>query len=192
VSVKAVTPSAAAASPSHPEHARWVKEQTLKREIEDARAIGLSARWAETLNARNLERLSNRKRKPAVKKAPKPPAELTPEQLAKAGVTKKIATARKLPSMPACNLCRQCLRCKRELRMSQIASKAKQLDQKAIGLAMELSAIVMAAARRNDYRDAIGRELPFSRLVGHDVDRAVTAGCEWVCDRSTSFMGQWR
>lgn len=191
MSVRAVTPSVAAAAPSHPDHARWVKDQTLRREIEFAKVNGGSVRAAEILNAQNLERLSNRKRKPRVKKRPAPP-EPTSEQLAVAGVTKKIATARKLPPMSPCNLCRQCLRCKRELRMSQIASKAKQMDSKAVNLAMELSAIVIAAARRKDYKDAIGRELPFSRLVGHDVDRAVTSGCEWVCDRSTSFMGQWR
>jgi hypothetical protein len=40
VIVKAVTPSAAAASPSHPDHARWVKERTLKQEIEHATLIG--------------------------------------------------------------------------------------------------------------------------------------------------------
>jgi metallo-beta-lactamase family protein len=56
----------------------------------------------------------------------------------------------------------------------------------------DLTAIMLAALGRKDYKDAIGRELPFSRIAGHDVDKAVTQGIEWVCDRSVSFMGAWR
>lgn len=188
--VTAVTPVAAAANPSHPDHARWVKEQTLAIEANHARATGLPFRQAETENLRQLERLANRGRKP--RKPRKPRKINTPEQLAKEGVTQRIAPAKVLPPMPACKLCRKCLRCKRELRLSQIMTKAKEQDQKALTLVAELVAIGFAASARKDYRDAIGRELPFSRLKGFDRDRAVTAGADWVCDRSTSFMGQWR
>ncbi len=190
MSVKAVTPSAAAANPAHPDHARWVKDQTLKRETEDAKILGLSSRYAETVNARNLERLANRKQRPKKPKAPR--KDMTPELLAKAGITKKVATARKLPPPRACGLCRQCIDCKRELRMSQIAAMAKQQDMRAVALAMELGAIVLAVTQRKDYKDAIGRELPFSRIAGADAARAAITGFEWACDRSTSFMGQWR
>lgn len=188
--ITAVTPTAAASSPAHPDHARWVKEETLKIEMRDAAARGLSFRDAESVNTRQLERLAGRKRKPKIAK----PARRvdTPEQLAKSGVTVKKARARRLPPMPECKLCKQCTWCKRSLRMSQLATRARQLDQKALGLMLELAAIQMAASAGRDYRDAIGRELPFSRIRGADVSRAVTQGIEWVCDRSVSFMGQWR
>lgn len=190
MNIKAVTPSASAASPSHPDHARWVKEVTLAQEVAHAQSLGLSSRHAEAENMRQLERLANRKRKPRKPKAPKKID--TAEQLAKQGVTQRVAPVKKLPPVPPCKLCGQCLRCKRELRMSQIMTKARQQDPKALSLVQELVAIGFAANARRDYRDAIGRELPFSRLKGHDYNRAVTAGAEWVCDRSVSFMGQWR
>lgn len=183
-----VTLAADASSPTHPDHARWVKEQTLKREI----AFHGGLRAAETANMRNLERLANRKMRPAKPKKERKRKEITHEQLAASGVTKRIAPAKKLPPMPACKLCRKCVRCKRELRMSQIMTKGRQQEPKALALVQELVAIVLAAQARKDYKDALGRELPFSRLG--DIDRlcAITQGTEWVCDRSVSFMGQWR
>lgn len=186
MSVKAVTPSAAASSPSHPDHARWVKEQTLKQEL----AHHGSFRAAETANIRALERLAKRKLKPKKRKKPAPVP--TAKQLAESGVTVREAPKRKAPQLPPCKLCRQCVWCKRAIRVSMIGIKSRQEDLRALELQNELTAIMMAALGRKDYRDAIGRELPFSRIVGKDVDKAVTQGIEWVCDRSVSFMGQWR
>jgi hypothetical protein len=186
VKVTAVTPIAAASAPSHPDHARWVKEQTLKLEIGQHGSF----RAAETANIRALERLASRKHKP--KKPKKAPAAPTAEQLAKQGVTVRAAPKRKAPQMPPCKLCRVCVWCKRAIRVSMIGVKARQEDLRARALQDELNAIMIAAIKRVDYRDAIGRELPFSRIIGHDVDKAVTQGIEWVCDRSASFMGQWR
>jgi hypothetical protein len=190
VKVTAVTPAAAAANQSHPDHARWVKEQTLKQEVAHARSLGLSSRHAETVNARQLERLANRKRKPP--KTKKPRKDWTPEQLAKEGVTQRVAPPRKVPKAPPCKYCRKCVWCKRSIRVSMIGVKSRQQDLRARSLQDELNAIVFAALGRKDYKDAIGRELPFSRIAGKDVDKAVTQGIEWVCDRSASFMGQWR
>ncbi len=184
--ITAVTPSAAASNPSHPDHARWVKERTLRQEI----AQHGSFRAAEIANTRALERLANRKRKP--KKLKKPAPVPTSEQLAASGVTVKKAAPRKAPAMPPCKLCRKCVWCKRAIRVSMIGVKARQQDLRAHALQDELNAIMIAAIGRRDYKDAIGRELPFSRIVGVDVDKAVTQGIEWVCDRSASFMGQWR
>jgi hypothetical protein len=190
VKVTAVTPSAAASNPSHPDHARWVKEQTFKIEAENARNLGLSSRVAEIENTRQLERLAARKRrKPVTKKARRID---TPEQLAKEGVTVKAAPKRKAPKLPPCKLCRVCVWCRRAIRVSHIGLRARQNDLRAVDLQNELNAIMIAAISRKDYRDAIARELPFSRITGHDVDKAVTQGIEWVCDRSVSFMGQWR
>ena len=190
MSVKAVTQSVAAANPSHPDHARWVKDQMLKIEIADAQSRGLSFRDAETINMRQLERLARRKQKPRAPK--KPRKDITPEQLAASGVTVRQAPKRKAPQMPPCKLCRQCVWCKRAIRVSMIGIKSRQQDLRARALQDELTAIMFAALGRKDYRDALGRELPFSRIAGVDADKAVTAGIEWVCDRSTSFMGQWR
>lgn len=188
--VDAVTPSPAAANPSHPDHARWVKEQTLKIEAAHAQKLGLSGRDAETENTRQLERLANRKRKSA---KPKKVHRIdTPEHLAREGVTQRAAKPRKLAPLPPCKLCRRCVWCKRSLRLSKILRHARELDMRAVSLANEITAITSAALARNDYKDAIGRELPFSRITGADVDKAVTQGIEWVCDRSVSFMGQWR
>lgn len=180
----------AARSPSHPDHARWVKEQTLAIEARNAAASGLSFRHAETENTRQLERLAQRKQKPKVPKRTR--IDTTAEQLAKSGVTVKKATPRRLAPLPPCKLCRKCVWCKRSLRMSQIARRAKEQDVRALSLMNEITAITFAAMARKDYRDALNRELPFSRITGVDVDKAVTQGIEWVCDRSTSFMGQWR
>jgi len=190
VKVTAVTPSAAASNPAHPDHARWVKDQTLRFEMAHAQTVGLSGRAAETENTRQLERLANRKRKP--KKPKKTRSDWTPEQLAKEGVTARPAPKRKAPPMPPCKLCRVCVWCRRAIRVSHIGLRARQEDVRARALQDELNAIMIAAIRCRDYRDAIGRELPFSRIKGHDVDKAVTQGIEWVCDRSIPFMGQWR
>jgi len=205
VKVTAVTPSAAAANPSHPDHARWVKEQTLKFEMVHAQTVGMSARAAEVNNTRQLERLANRKQRlPKPKsKAPRDKrlhvddsARLfggTDDQIRELhGVTARPAPKRKTPPMPPCKLCRVCVWCKRAIRVSHIGVRARQQDLRARALQDELNAIMIAAIRCRDYRDAIGRELPFSRITGHDVDRAVTQGIEWVCDRSIPFMGQWR
>jgi hypothetical protein len=190
VKVTAVTPSAAAANPSHPDHARWVKEQTLKIESEYAKSLGLSSRAAETENTRQLERMANRKRRKA--KPKKARSDWTPEQLAKEGVTVREAPKRRAPKLPPCKLCRVCVWCKRAIRVSHIGLRARQQDTRARALQDELNAIMVAALTRKDYRDALSRELPFSRITGHDVDKAVTMGIEWVCDRSIPFMGQWR
>lgn len=184
--ITAVTPVAAAANPAHPDHARWVKEQTLKIEMQGARSL----RAAEAENTRQLERLAQRKRKPKKPKAPR--KDWTPELLAKEGVTVRKAPVRKAPPMPPCKLCRQCVWCKRAIRVSMIGVKARQQDLRAQALQDELTAIMIAAMSRKDYRDALARELPFSRITGRDVDKAVTMGIEWVCDRSAAFMGQWR
>jgi hypothetical protein len=195
VSVKIVTPSDAASSPSHPDHARWVKERTLGIEADHARTIGQSFRDAETANIENLIRLDarrNQKRKPQ-KKAPKQTAKvaLDPEHARIKEVKKTIPKIRTAPASK-CNYCGFCRKCKRERRVSEIMAAARGGEQRAHHLAMEMTAIVMAMGSRRDYKDAIGRELPFSRLTGADTMKALVTGCEWACDRSVSFLGEWR
>lgn len=197
MSIKIVTPSEAAADPKHPEHARWVKERTLAMEANHASAVGLTFRQAEDANLANLIRLEARKQKPKAPRKPKRKGrEITPTteehaRLKAAGVIKR--KARITPALKSmCNWCGLCIRCKREGRLQLIMAKARLGDDKARALVMELVAMGFAAQSRKDYKDAIGRELPFSRLRGHDRNLAVTAGAEWVCDRSVPFMGEWR
>lgn len=193
MSVKAVTPSDAARNPKHPEHARWVKEQTLKREIEHANMLGLSSRAAEDANSANLIRLDARRRlaKPQAPKKPQQP-QVTHEELRASGVTKKAPKVRPQPKVPPCKYCGACIKCRRELRVRAIMALARQGDTRALALTNELVALVFAQQKRKIYRDHIGRELPFSDLQGRDRIRANNAGIEAVCDRSVSFLGEWR
>lgn len=184
--ITGVTPAPDAASPNHPDHARWVKERTLALEVGQHATF----REAETANMRALERLARRKARPRKPKKPAPVP--TSEQLAASGVTVREAPKHKPLKMPPCKLCRRCVWCKRAIRVSMIGIKAREQDLVALSLQNELTAIMFAALGRKDYKDAIGRELPFSRIQGADIDKAVTQGIEWVCDRSVSALGQWR
>lgn len=201
MSVKIVTPSDAAASPSHPEHARWVKERTLKIEAEHALRSGLTFRDAESNNSKNLTRLDARKRLPKPKRKKRKQQQSTAPRneeharLAAAGVIKRPAPPQiAKPNVSPCNWCGLCLPCKREARLRMIMTSARLegIGSAPYRLTMELVAITFAASAKRDYKDALGRELPFSRLTGVDRVRARIAGAEWVCDRSTSFMGEWR
>lgn len=198
MSVKLVTPDDAARDPKHPEHARWVKDQTLAREAQHAAAAGLSFRDAETINAANLARLERRKRIAAPKRKRKSKRGEQPRndehaRLAAAGVIKRPAPPQLVKPRPSpCNWCGLCVTCKREARLRRIMREAREGDYRARGLVMELVAMAFAAQKRSDYKDSLGRELPFSRLQGRDRARATTAGAEWVCDRSAAFMGDWR
>ena len=187
--VTAVTPSDAAASPTHPDHARWVKEQTLKREILHAQSVGLSARDAETTNMRALERLANRKQRPAKPKKQRAKA-IKPETFAEAGVSVREAPKQKAP-VSVCNFCGKCRTCRRDMRMVAIIQKGKQGDTAAEAMAWEIVGLLMASQQGSDYRDAAGRHYPFSIMNKRDRARAYIAGVEHVCDRSIALMGGW-
>lgn len=185
MSVKAVTPSAAAASPLHPDHARWVKERTLGMEARHAAETGGTLRQAEDANRRALERLAKRPQRAVAKPAARKP--LTREETKASGVTRKLAAPKqdKVHKVSARDA-------KWAVRVSQIMDLGRKGDRRAHSLAMEVVAIKIAMSARRDYKDAIGRELPFSRLKGASLERAVRAGMEWVCDRSVSLLGAWR
>lgn len=198
MSVKLVTPAAAASDPKHPDHARWVKERTLGIEADHALAAGLSFRQAEEENARNLERLERRRNAPAnpgraKRKAKAPPRNAEHARIA--GVVKRASKPEIVkPRKSACNWCGLCLSCKRETRLRQImgAARLEGAGSAAHALTMELVAVTFASHARRDYKDALGRELPFSRLRGADAAKARIMGAEWVCDRSESLFGKWR
>ncbi len=45
----------AASNPTHPDHDRWVKDRTLRMEVEHAKVLGLPLRIAEQENQRLLD-----------------------------------------------------------------------------------------------------------------------------------------
>lgn len=189
MSIKLITPAAGAANPAHPDHDRWVKEQTLEREVAHAKASGLSLRAAETANMRALERLAARKRdkkkrKPAAKPQP------TKAQLAESGVTRRVATAKQLP-VSACNHCGTCHSCKRERRISLILDKARKAEIPD-RMAWEIVGLQLASQQRSNYRDLMGRSYPFADLPDRERIRARNAGFDNVCDVSVRWLGAWR
>lgn len=189
MTIEAVTPVDAAASPAHPDHARWVKDRTLAMEAEHAKAIGLSMRDAETANLRNLDRLAARRRlaRPA---ATRPRAAAREPIAADPRVTKRVAKPRKMPVL-RCGFCGVCKTCKRNLRVGQIMQRRAQQEPLGIQLANALTIMVLAHDLRKVFKDC-GAEYPFDRLTGHARNAALVAATERICDRSSVAWGDWR
>lgn len=177
------------------DHNRLLKERTLAIEVAHANATGGTLRDAENANMRALERLEARKRykKPSAKAAPRKfeHREITKKELAAHNVTRKPAPPKKVIP-PPCKFCGTCRWCSRFKRTQEIMRKARLGDANMLALGDELAGLALAAQQRSDYRDALGVEYPFSRIVGFTANRAVTAGIESVCDRSTRWLGPWR
>lgn len=186
--VTAVTPAAAASDPAHPDHDRWVKETTLKMEIEHAKRLGLPVRAAEAENARMLERSARiaREAKPAQKKKPAAiaPRKTRQQRLIERAVTIRAATPE--PSrfeLSPCGRCGTCRRCMRERRILLIIQKAKAGDREMSKLAWEISACVL---------DAQGGTGRFANMLPRDANRVVIEKAESICDRSVRWLGDWR
>ncbi len=194
MSVKLVTPSAGAASPSHPDHARWVKERTLEVEARHIHVIGGSIRDAEDANARNLIRLDARKRenkpKPVKQRVDAGKREVTHSDLKAAGVTKRRAQVTKIAAYK-CKHCGMCRRCKRELRVAEIMRRNRNGDTSVHALANSLAVMVLAHGLRKLYRDG-SVEFRFNELEGLQRNRALLAATELICERSSATMGAWR
>lgn len=189
MTVEAVTPVDAAASPAHPDHARWVKDRTFAMEADHAKSIGLSMRDAETANLRNLDRLAARRRtaRPAAARTGPPqrePVAVDPR------VTKRVAKPRKMPVL-RCGFCGVCKTCKRNLRAGLIMQRKKQQDPLGMQLANALTMMVIAFDMRVIFKDC-GAEYPFDRLTGHARNAALVAATERICDRSSVAWGDWR
>lgn len=165
-------------------------------EVHHAEAIGGTLRDAEALNNAALIRLQNRRaRKRMSKQGAKRKVaasrsiagrEITRKELSDAGVTRKPASPILKPP-PIAPVDRPWA-----FRIARIMELGRQGDRRAIQLALEVVAIKMAVSAKRDYKDAVGRELPFSRLRGASVHRAVRVGMEWVCERSIPLLGTWR
>lgn len=191
--VKPITPSPAAASPTHPDHPRWVKERTLAMEAEHIKLVGGTLRDAEAANRANLERLEGRKRhaRPKTRRKVKSVAERQAERAEKGLTYKPVAPVIAPPKSP-CNFCGRCVRCKREARVVAIMAKAREGDQVALKLTWDLVALKHAVEARKDYRAGDRRLYPFSNLRGRDKLVAFNAAIESVCDRSVKVLGAWR
>lgn len=193
MSIKLVTPAAGAASPSHPDHSRWVKERTLEIEARHVHAIGGSIRDAEDANARNLIRLDARKRENKPKPVKRPVdagrREITHADLKAAGVTKRAAKVTPIAAYK-CKHCGLCRRCRREARVAEIMRRNRQGDSTVMALANSLAVMVLAHGLRKLYRDG-SVEFRFHELEGFHRSRALIAATELICERSASTMGPW-
>lgn len=190
--IESVAPVAAAASPKHADHSRWVKEKTLQLEAAHIQIAGGTFRDAETANAANLERMAARKReakpKPVKRKVDAAQREVSHADLKAAGITKKVATVKPVAAYP-CKHCGLCRRCRRELRAADIMRRGK-VEPKIGEFSNALVVLVLAHGLRQMYRDR-GVEFPFHKLVGAMRDRAFVAAVERICERSTGAMGAW-
>lgn len=185
--VSVVTIPDAASDPAHPDHDRWVKDKTLKMEIDHAQAIGLSARDAEVENLRLLnraERLANDKPQKLTKKQPPGTNVGSAARKKKRGVF--VREASPLVSgakLSPCGRCGTCLRCKREKRVFAMSLKAREGDRR---FALILWQLAMYAQQA---QDGTGR---FAGVNPRDANRMVISKLEEVCDGTIPFMGQWR
>lgn len=194
--VESVIPAPAAASVSHPGHARWVKEKTLAMEVEHAKLLGGTSRDAEDENARQLERMEGLAREgaapsskpPAAATAPRPSHE---ERVAARGVSmrelpkqrRKQPQKVKLLKMSPCGRCGTCRRCMCERRILAISQKANAGDQKLLELMWPFALMATHAANRTG---------PFLGVRQRDVDRILARASEDLCDKSIRLMGEWR
>lgn len=181
--IDSVTAPSQASDPKHPDHNRWVKDRTLKMEIDHAKAVGLPLRAAEAENLRMLERSERiaRDSKPAPKKDK--PAAITPNMGRKKRVQERGVTVRavdskiRVPKPSPCGRCGVCRNCMRERRVLLIMQKRKD-DAFLAGLAKGLIEAAMGVGR-------------YALLSKRDYDRAVTAACEAACEASIPRLGRW-
>lgn len=194
MSVKAVSPSPAASSPSHPDHARWVKERTIAIEVEHAQKMGGTLRDAETANAKHLERLANRKKialpPPRFKQPTIQRRELTHEELRAAQVRKrpaKIVPVRKHMCGGACGMC---LDCKRLQRVALIRDRLPG-EPRLAPIVNALAVMTIAFGLQRRFRDA-GVEFNFDDSRAWVRNRAHDAAVSQIIDRTVPILGEWR
>lgn len=177
--VTAVTPPDAASSPDHPDHDRWVKETTLRMEVEHAQRLGLGLRHAEEENARLLARAEAKAAAaPAPVKRPVSPSDARAKRHADRGITRRAAL--KAPR-PECG-CGLCLLCRRKLRVLAIfQARASAPAMKSLG--DDLFAAFLSAST------GIGS---YKGLSKRDAKRALSVKIDAICDRSVPLLGAWR
>lgn len=178
--ITAVTAPDAASDPAHPEHDRWVKDVTLKREVEWAKTVGLPLSVAEAENKRLLE-LTDKQAKFAPRQVKKKEPPKREPVISKDGVVRRQASPIAQPKTPPCKHCGTCRVCRRTSRAMAIIHRRKEskaLD--ALALRMFVSAL--------QAQSQIGK---FKGLSKRDADRALTVEIESICDASIRHLGAW-
>lgn len=183
--VAAVTPGEAASDPLHPDHDRWVKETTLKMEIEHAQRVGGTLRDAEDENARLLARMDALAREARPVHQRSVPRKSRAQRALDRAVSVKHALPKPnmwLASSPCgrCGACRGCKREKRVLAISQLATKQK--DAWAL---QSMWGITLTLLRVNS---ASGE---FKGVSKADAQKRLVAAVEKVCDESVKRLGAW-
>ena len=187
MSVTGNTVPDAARDPKHPDHDRWVKEHTLRMEVEHAKVVGLGLRHAESENIRLLERMEALAREQKPKQAARPRKSRQQRMLERAVEVREALPRRGemtwLSSSP-CGRCGLCVACRREKRILAISQRATQ--QKDPWSLKVMWGIVLFMNRIN------GGAGEYRGLSKADINRRVTAEAERVCDESVKFFGEWR
>jgi hypothetical protein len=177
VTITAVTPPDAASDPVHPDHDRWVKEKTLRMEIEHAQLVGLSLRHAEAENARMLARAEQRAKEQPAPKAKAPPSEARAQRHAARGITRRAPKKRKAEC--ACGLCTPC---KRKMRVLAIFQRRASSDAMcALGKDLGVALLALVSGKGS-----------FAGMRQSDAKRAFNAKIDAICDRSVPLLGGWR
>lgn len=177
MTITAVQPPDAASDPKHPDHDRWVKDRTLKMEIEYAQLVGLTLRDAEAENARMLARAEQKaKEAPPVIAKPSPLAR--EQRHAARGITRKAPKKVK----PEC-ACGVCIPCRRKMRVAAIFQRRKSGDMTMKQFADDLFTSFLAATTSKG---------AFAGLRPKDAKRALAAKVDRICDASVFLMGAWR
>lgn len=190
--LSSATPSDLASSTSHPDHDRWVKDRTLRMEIEHAKRVGLPLRVAEAENIRLLERADQIAKSSAPEAGGSGPRSIAPDMARRPsrvarnrdrGITiKKAAPEISILKLSPCGRCGVCRNCMRERRVLLVIQKRH--DSAYLGaLAGRLFIATIHAGARSG---------KFKGLRKADINRALTAEAEAVCDASIRWLGEWR
>lgn len=183
--VAAVTPGEAASDPLHPDHDRWVKETTLKMEVEHAQKLGGTLRDAEAENARLLARMEALAREAKPVHQRNVPRKSRAERMLDRAVSVKHAMPKPnmwLASSPCgrCGLCRGCKREKRVLAIGHLATKQK--DPWAMQSMWGISLLLLRIQAGSGEFKGVSKSAAQKRLV---------AAVEKVCDESVKKLGAW-
>jgi len=179
VKVTPISVPDSASDPAHPDHERWVKDRTLKMEIEHAKAVGLSLRDAEVENRRLLER-TEQIAKAAQQQTSKKRNVGNAERQARRGVTKRaVADIGDVQARCSCGRCIGCMRSKRIMLIMQRGREDSTIGE----IAKKLMVVSLQASAGKG---------PFLGLDRKDRERALHAYVDAACDASVRLLGAWR
>lgn len=178
MTITAVTPPDAASDPAHPDHDRWVKEKTLRMEIEHAQLVGLTLRDAEAENARMLARAEQRAKDAIPIKSKAPPSEARAQRHATRGITRCAPKKQKREC-----ICGRCVPCKRKMRVLAIFQRRTAGDVAMRALGDDLFVAFLAATTSKG---------AFVGMKPKDAKRALVTKIDGICDRSVPALGSWR